>query len=177
MGRNYAIVAGLIETAARAGEVLGLRLDDFQPEQKQIVIRKTKGDEPRIAPISDESIECVNGYLRVRPKVDSEMLFVSEYGEELEAGRFSKQFRGYVAYADLSGFTLRGLRHYPITQVAKTDVWAASAIAGHKILVATRQSLHGAPAHVRSAHDAAAPLGRLLVNARSAAGPKRRKAV
>jgi integrase len=139
MRRNYAIVTGLIETAARAGEMLGLRLDDFQPEQKQIVIRKAKGDETRTVPISDAWIECVNAYLRVRPKLDSDMLFVSEYGEKLEVDRISKQFRGYLAYAGLSGFTLHGLRHYAISQIAKTDVWAASVVAGHKSLVTTRQ--------------------------------------
>jgi len=177
MRRNYAIVTGLIETAARAGELLGLLLEDFQPEQKQIVIRKAKGDEPRTVPISDAWVECVNSYLRVRPKVDSEMLFVSEYGDKLEVDRISKQFRGYLAYAGLSGFTLHGLRHYAISQVAKTDVWAASVIAGHKSLVTTRQYLHGDPVHIRSAHDAAAPLSRLLVKTSSTAAPKRRKAV
>ncbi len=50
--RNYAIIAGLIETAARIGEMLSLTLGDYQPEQRQIVIRQAKGDEPRVVPIS-----------------------------------------------------------------------------------------------------------------------------
>ncbi len=165
--RNYAVIAGLVETAARIGEMLALRLDDYQPGEGQIVIRKSKGDEPRVVPISPAWADAVDTYLRVRPKVDSDLLFISEYGGPMDVARFGKQFRGYLEFAGLSGFTLHGLRHYAITQLAKTDVWAASQIAGHKDLKITRQYLHGDPAHVRAAHEQAAPLSRLLVNARS----------
>lgn len=165
--RNYALVTGLIETGARIGEMLALTLDDYQPEQGQIAIRHAKGDAPRVVPISLVWIDAVAAYLRVRPKVDCNRLFVSEYGGPMDVARFGRQFRGYLEFAGLSGFTLHGLRHYAITQLAKTDVWAVSQIAGHKDLKITRQYLHGDPAHVRAAHDAAAPLARILVNVRS----------
>ncbi|BDI31462.1 tyrosine recombinase XerC [Capsulimonas corticalis] len=166
--RNYAIVAGLLETAARIGEMLALTVDDYQPKEGQIVIRKAKGDEPRIIPISSYWIQTVDAYLRVRPKVDSPLLFISEFGGEITVSEFGKVFRGYLDYASLSGFSLHGLRHYALTQLAKTDLWAASQIAGHKDLTVTRRYLHGDPVHVRSVHEAAAPLGRLLHTSRSA---------
>ena len=165
--RNYALVAGLLETGARIGEMLALTLDDFQPQEGQIVIRHAKGDDPRVVPISSVWIETVEAYLRVRPKVECDLLFVSEFGEKMEVLRFGRQFKGYLKFAGLSGFTLHGLRHYAITQMAKTDVWAASLIAGHKDLKVTRQYLHEDPTHVRAAHDLSAPLARLLVNVRS----------
>ena len=174
--RNYAIITGLIETGARAGEILNLTLDDYQPDQKQIVIRKSKGDNWRIVPVSDAWIEYVDAWLRVRPKVQNDLLFVSEYGDHLAVERISRQFRGYLKYAGLTGFSLHGLRHYALTTLARTDVWAASQIAGHRSLVTTRAYLHGDPAHVRSVHEQAAPLGRLLVNTRSGM-EKRRKVV
>ena len=165
--RNYAIVAGLVETAARIGEMLALTLDDYQPGEGRIVIRKAKGDEPRAVPISPVWAEAVDAYLRVRPKVESDLLFVNEYGAAMDVDQFGRRFRGYLKWAGLSGFSLHGLRHYAITQLAKTDVWAASQIAGHKDLQVTRQYLHGDPAHVQSVHAQAAPLARLLVNVRS----------
>jgi len=158
---------GLIETAARIGEMLALTVEDYQPELGQIVIRKSKGDEPRIVPISPTWIEAVDSYLKVRPKVESEVLFISEYGTPIIVNEFGKRFRGYLKYAGLSGFSLHGLRHYAITQLAKTDVWAASIIAGHKDLTVTRGYLHGDPDHVRSVHTLANPLGRIMVNVRS----------
>jgi integrase len=173
--RNYAIVAGLIETAARVGELLGLRLEDYQPGEQQIVIRKAKGDEPRTVPLSPYWIEAVEAYLKVRPKVESDLLFISEYGSAMGVNEFGAVFRGYLEYAGLSGFTLHGLRHYAITQLAKTDLWAASQIAGHKDLTVTRRYLHGDPAHMRAAHMQAAPLGRILATSRTIA--RRRKKV
>ncbi len=165
--RNYALITGLIETGARIGEMLALTLDAYQPDQGQIAIRHAKGDAPRVVPISAVWVDAVEAYLRVRPKVECDRLFVSEYGGPMNVARFGRQFRGYLDFAGLSGFTLHGLRHYAITQLAKTDVWAASQIAGHKDLKITRQYLHGDTAHVRSAHNLAAPLARLLVNVRS----------
>ncbi len=165
--RNYALITGLVESGARIGEMLGLTLGDYQPQQGQIAIRHSKGDAPRVVPISQIWIDAVDAYLRVRPKVDCDRLFVSEYGGSMDVARFGRQFRGYLDFAGLSGFTLHGLRHYAITQLAKTDVWAASQIAGHKDLKITRQYLHGDAEHVRGAHSLAAPLARLLVNTRS----------
>jgi site-specific recombinase XerD len=173
--RNYAVVAGLIETAARIGEILGLKIEDYQRDQQQIAIRKTKGDEPRIVPISPCWMETIDAYLRVRPKVESDALFINEYGEPLTTAEFGRIFRGYLRYAGLSGFSLHGLRHYAITQLAKTDLWAASIIAGHKDLKVTRGYLHGDPVHVRSAHAQAAPLGRILLTTRT--NTQRRKKV
>jgi site-specific recombinase XerD len=175
--RNYAVMTGLIETAARIGEMLSLRLDDYQPAQCQIAIRQAKGDEPRIIPISQSWIDAVEAYLRVRPKgIQCDRLFVSEYGEALSVSMFGKVFRGYLNYAGLSGFTLHGLRHYSITQLAKTDVWAASQIAGHKDLKITLQYLHGDPVHVREVHAKAAPLSRILLSGRTE-NVRRRKVV
>lgn len=151
--RNYAIIAGLIETGARIGELLSLALDDYQPGQAQIVIGRMKSDEPRTVPISTVWMEVVDAYLRVRPRVETNLLFVSEYGERIEVSPFGKQFQGYLEYAGPSGFTLHSLRHYAITQMAKTDVWAASIIAGHKDLQVTRRYLHEDPSHVRAVHS------------------------
>lgn len=175
--RNYAIIAGLIETACRIGEMLALTLDDYDRAQRQIVIRKAKGDEPRIIPIRRAWMDAVDAYLKVRPSIESNLLFISEYGEAISTNEFAKRFRGYLNFAGISGFSLHGLRHYAISTLAKQDVWATSQIAGHKDLTVTRSYLHGDPVHVRSAHEAANPLGRILVNVRSQKQNERRKVV
>jgi integrase/recombinase XerC len=93
--RNYAIVSGLVETAARIGELLALRVDDFQPDRMQIAIREAKGDEPRIVPFSNAWKQAVEAWLRVRPKADSDLLFIDSYGGAIDVVAFGKQFRGY----------------------------------------------------------------------------------
>lgn len=66
--RDYAILAGLVETAARIGEMLSLRLGDYDCERMQITFRRTKTDRPRTVPISSDWREAVDAYLRVRPE-------------------------------------------------------------------------------------------------------------
>jgi integrase len=102
--------------------MLALKPDDYQPKERQIVIRKAKGDEPRTIPVSDFWIQAVDAYLRARPKVDSDRLFISEFGGPLDPGQVRKAFRSYQEFAGIGGFTLHGLRHYALTQLAKTDL-------------------------------------------------------
>lgn len=172
--RNRAIVSGLIETAMRAGEMLALRLDDFDPVKRQVAVRVAKGKEPRLIPVSPAWIGIVDAYLKKRPHCQSEYLFVTAFGTRIDCSNFSGDFRGYLAYAGLSGFSLHGLRHYAITELSKTNVWAASQIAGHKDLKTTMNYLHGSMEHVRQTHTDAAPLTRLLVNTRSEKARRKR---
>lgn len=172
--RNRAIISGLIETAMRAGEMLALRLDDFDPAKQQVAIREAKGKEPRLLPISKEWIAIVESYLKRRPPCDCQHLFVTAFGTAIDISNFSGDFRGYLKYAGLSGFSLHGLRHYAITELAKTNVWAASQIAGHRDLKTTMTYLHNSMEHVRQTHTTAAPLARLLVNVKSEKARRKR---
>lgn len=172
--RDLAIVSGLVGTAARIGEILGMKLGDYDKARKQIVFRETKGNEPRTVPIEDVWIETVDAWLRVRGGIESDYLFVTLYGEQIDVRCFSRQFQRYCKYADVEDVTLHSLRHYALTTIAKSDLWVASLIAGHKDLRVTRGYLHNDPDHVRKAHAEAAPLSRLLVNARAEKARRKR---
>ena len=165
--RDRAIIAGLVGSAARIGEILGLKLSDYDKVRKQIVFRETKGNTPRTVPIEDAWIEVVEAWLRVRGDLASDYLFVTLYGQQIDVRCFSRQFHRYCEYAGVEDVTLHCLRHYALTTIAKSDLWAASLIAGHKNLQVTRCYLHNDPDHVRQAHAAAAPLARILINART----------
>ena len=172
--RDYAILAGLVETAARIGEMLSLRLDDYDCDRMQITFRRTKTDRPRTVPISRDWQEAVDMYLRVRPQCDSPLLFISRTGLPLSVTAYGAQFRHYADFAGVTGWSLHGLRHYALSQIARTDVLAAQQIAGHTSLVVTQGYLHTSADQVRAAHTQAAPLSRLLVNRRTERAEKRR---
>jgi len=172
--RDYAILAGLVETAARIGEMLALRREDYDPDRMQITFRRTKTDRPRAVPISRDWREAVDAYLRVRPACDSPLLFISRTGRPLDVAAFGSQFRHYANFAGVHGWSLHGLRHYALSQIARTDVLAAQQIAGHTSLVVTQGYLHTDADRVRAAHAQAAPLSRLLVNRRSEAAKRKR---
>ena len=176
--RNYAIVTGLLDTGCRIGEMLNATWADVDTATLQIVFRQTKTDTPRIVPISAEWADALSAWKRVRPHSANELIFVNENGGRIDVSTFSRIFRGYVAYAGLEGFSLHGLRHYAVSQMAiRAGVAAARDMAGHTSLATTSRYVHVSAEVLRSAHSEAAPLRNLLQPKRGGAKSPRRNLV
>ena len=84
--RNYAIILGLLDTCCRIGELLSLKVNDVKLKDREILIRQSKGREPRTIPISGDWVAAVEIWLRQREKAmsglpageDEGWLFVNE---------------------------------------------------------------------------------------------------
>lgn len=173
--RDYAIIAGLVDTGCRIGELLALNITDFDADRQQITIRRAKGNRPRILPVSEEWAQAVQMYLRVRPACASPLLFISRNGTPLLVSAFGGQFKRYLRFGGQEGWTLHGLRHYAVSIMSDLGGWeAARVMAGHSSVSITQQYVHQRAEQLRSHHDTAAPLARLLVNTRSAAQKNKR---
>lgn len=136
--RNYAILLGLLDSASRIGEMLSLKVDDYRAKERQIVIRESKGREPRILPVSPEWVEALNVWMRQRSKImagqeDEGFLFISEFGGRLDESRFLKALKRITAWAKISEhITLHSLRRYSLNRLAKVNLLVTQQIAGHK---------------------------------------------
>ncbi|MGI4789229.1 MAG: tyrosine-type recombinase/integrase [Janthinobacterium lividum] len=190
--RNYAIIAGVVDTACRIGEILALGLSDYDAAQGVIHIRKSKGNRPRTLPVSPQWQKAVDAWLRVRPKCDSPALFITRYGEQISPSNFGDQFHDNRIWARqtyeaecaaagtvpddafLSSFTLHGLRHYAATLLSEAGWEVARKMLGHSSISTTERYVHSDQAFLKDGHASASPLGRLLVNKRSEAQKKRR---
>lgn len=159
--RNYAIILGLLDTAARIGEMLSLKVDDYRATERQIVIRESKGREPRVLPASPEWVQALAVWLKLRAKVmssvpkeqDEGWLFISETGGRLDEGRFLHAIKTYLRWADLSQeITLHSLRRYSLNRLAKANLLAAQTIAGHKETKTTLLYTKLDPDFVRGVH-------------------------
>lgn len=159
--RNMAIVLGLLDTAARIGEMLSLKVGDYRAKERQIVIRESKGKEPRALPVSPEWAAQMEVWLRVRarvmqnvPKADDEgWLFISDTGAKIDEGRFLKILHRVTAFAELAdAITLHSLRRYSLNKLAKTNLLMAQAIAGHKETKTTLLYTKLDPDFVRDLH-------------------------
>ncbi|HKS71617.1 MAG TPA: tyrosine-type recombinase/integrase [Terriglobales bacterium] len=174
--RNLAIIAGLIETGCRAGELFALTMQDYQPQVPQIVIRTSKTDEPRIVPITPAWMELVNSYLAVRPKkLDSDYLFVGEYGLPLDVGDFGHALKRQVEFAGLAGITQHTLRHYAATNMNdKVGLVAAKALLGHRSIQTTVKYIRDGSRLAAGAQATANTLGNILQNKSTARARRKR---
>ena len=170
--RNYAIILGLLDSASRIGEMLSLKVDDYRPKERQIVIRESKGREPRTLPVSPEWVEALNVWLRQRSKImtgqeDEGYLFVSEFGGRLDEGRFLKSLKKITGWAKISGrITLHSLRRYSLNRLAKVNLLATQQIAGHKETRTTLLYTQLDPDFIRGVHTSVGVVRDILGNKR-----------
>ena len=160
--RNHALILGLLDSACRIGEMLNLKVEDFQESERMIYIRHSKGRQPRALPISPEWTEALRVWLRIRARVmkeadpgtDEGWLFISETGAQIDDARLRKTIKSYIDWAELpSSITLHSLRRFSINRLAKTNLLAAQAIAGHKEAKTTLLYTKLDPDFVRDIHN------------------------
>jgi site-specific recombinase XerD len=86
--RDDAVLRVLIDTGARRGEVLGLRLEDVDLDQG--LLRVTgKGSRTRFVPVGDQTVRSLDRYLRARARhatATSPALWLSRRGMLRESG-------------------------------------------------------------------------------------------
>ncbi len=170
--RNYAIILGLLDSASRIGEMLSLKVYDYRLKERQIVIRESKGREPRTLPVSPEWVEALNVWLRQRSKImagheGEGFLFVSEFGGRLDEGRFLKSLKKITGWAKISGrITLHSLRRYSLNRLAKVNLLATQQIAGHKETRTTLLYTQLDPDFIRGVHASVGVVRDILGNKR-----------
>lgn len=82
--RNYALITLLYDTGCRISELLGLKIDDIQLDEKIITV-KGKGGKSRIVPFGDRSLIGLVKYLNRRDRLFGKggLLFLTKFGNPL----------------------------------------------------------------------------------------------
>lgn len=120
--RFLALALFLLQTGARIGEALSIKIDDIDRANKEIKIIG-KGKKPRTLFLLDKTIKVLDKYLALR-KDNSTSLFVALNGrsgwKQTDAGR------SFRRYKNLSGikkkFTIHTLRHSFATRLVLQGV-------------------------------------------------------
>ena len=112
-----------VETAMRAGEVVGLRWDKVDLERRFVRLDMTKNGTAREVPLSSEAVRL----LEALPKLDP------VFG--LTSGSLDALWRRLRDKAKVEGLTYHDSRHMAATRLArKLDVLALARMIGHKDL-------------------------------------------
>jgi len=139
--RMYAIIQVLLQTGIRIGELAELRLSDVKPEG--LFIRPFEKHEARTAPLNASTHDAVEKYIKARPQVKSDYLFVTKSGRPFLIRNIRTALERYFRLAEIKGAKVNDLRHTFIAHHLKhgVSVVMLSKIVGHKRLSTTERYL------------------------------------
>lgn len=115
--RDFAIVSIAAELGVRSKDICELKLTDIDWEQCSISFVQSKTGKANILPLSETTGNAIIDYLYVRPKTDSEYLFVNLIPPYDKMRSFSQSFQRYVAR---SGVKVQPAAHHGLHSLRAT---------------------------------------------------------
>ncbi|WP_287015480.1 tyrosine-type recombinase/integrase [Gordonia sp. (in: high G+C Gram-positive bacteria)] len=112
--RDEAIVRLMLETGARAGEVVGMGTGDLDLVALTVVVRRGKGGKGRVVPISAQTGTAIDRYLRARRGhrlADTPTLWLGESGQGFTYNALYKTLGWRAELAGIPKFHPHMLRH------------------------------------------------------------------
>ena len=111
--RDAAIVKLILYAGLRVGEIIQLRMSDlFLDERKgSVVVREGKGTKRREIPLSARARKAILDYLRVKPEVESEYLFLGQRNEAIQSKTVQRAVGRFTDTTDLKDASPHTLRH------------------------------------------------------------------
>jgi site-specific recombinase XerD len=108
--RNRALVACYMATGLRFKEVLNLRVDDVDRIRGDVTVT-AKGGRVRPARLSQRALKYLREYLRLRPRADSDRLWLAATGEPLAYTGGQEVFRKLKKRSGIARLKSHLLRH------------------------------------------------------------------
>jgi site-specific recombinase XerD len=156
--RDLTIVMLLLGTGIRLSELVSLTLDRVSLEYSGRSIKvRGKGNKERIIPLTNELIDILQKYLKIRPDVESNNLFISRLGGNLKARSVYGLIKKYLKAAGINKnkIAVHSLRHTFGTSLLNNgvNIVVIQELLGHKKLETTRRYLHINNVDLRNAVD------------------------
>jgi len=111
--RDAVIVHVLLLTGLRVDELCSLKLSDLSLSERKgtLLVRHGKGGKQRMVNLHIEARKQLSEWLDVRPKVESDGLFVGQTGEGIRPRLVQRLVERYAKLAELEDVTPHSLRH------------------------------------------------------------------
>ena len=154
--RNLAIIEVMFATGLRVGELVSLRVSDFRPVERSLLIRG-KGRRERLAFfVEPTSFERITSYVATRATTPAttEALFLNTYGHAMSTQTVATVIRTLCRHAGLAKrVTPHTFRHTVATLLLRNgaDLRVVQEILGHASITMTQRYTHVAKEHVRGA--------------------------
>jgi len=140
--RDMALVMLLLHTGLRVSELVALKLSDVEmSERKGSLTVAGKGNKQRQTPLNTDARKALQQWLEVRPKVESQALFVGRGGVPLGTRGVQAVLADLGERAQVEGLHPHVLRHTFATRYLEAnpgDLVGLAAILGHESLETLR---------------------------------------
>ncbi len=139
--RMFAIIELLLQTGIRIGELAELRLSDIQGDNLRI--RPYEKHEERLVPLNRPAKEALNNYLKVRPQVKDDHIFITKSGKPFLVRNIRTAIERYFRIAEIENAKVNDLRHTFVAHHLKHGVSLVllAKILGHKRISTTERYL------------------------------------
>lgn len=112
--RDEAIIRFMLETGARAGEVVGVGTDDVDLQTQTAIIRRGKGGKGRLVPYGPQTARAIDRYMRLRRKhrlAETPPLWLGDRGRNLSYAGLHYALKHRAKQAGIIGFHPHKMRH------------------------------------------------------------------
>ena len=111
--RDAAIVKLILFAGLRVGEIIQLRLSDVVLDERKgsVVVREGKGTKRREIPLNAKARKALLDYLRMRPDVEMNELFLGQRNEGVQSKTIQRAVQRFAKKAELKNVTPHTLRH------------------------------------------------------------------
>jgi site-specific recombinase XerD len=140
-----ALLAVITYGGLRRCEVIGLRVEDFNPNTGKLFIREGKGGKERDAFLCSEGIDAVTAYLQLRPECTHDYLFAWSWRDRLAKGGFAAILKRVHTVAGIDRkYTSHQFRHAYASRLDRNgaELAAISAALGHTRVDVTADYIH-----------------------------------
>lgn len=153
--RDQAVLAVLIFTGVRRGELINLRVGDVRLVEKLLQVTNGKGGKARAIPLCSEAVIFLAKWLEVRPQVQHDYLFVTDEVRRLAENGLHALLENAKTIAGLAGadnVKPHSIRHAAATRLMQNgaDLRSVMAWLGHSNLQTTAIYLHTDEARLQS---------------------------
>lgn len=139
--RIAAMVELILQTGMRISEVANLKMADVKDTSVKVEAYATQAE--RTIPLNPPAKGALDSYLSLRPKIESEYVFISKTGKPLAIRNIRAAIDRYMQRAEIPGYSVNDLRTTFMVENIKAGVDLAllSQVAGHKRLSTTERYL------------------------------------
>lgn len=139
--RDRAMFLILINNGLRVSELANIKISDIKGKKLTVI---GKGNKERSMNLTDDTLEAINDYLKIRPNVDTDIIFLSNRKKPIGIRTIQATGDKYFDKMNLEGYSIHKMRHTAASLMSDQGIETSDIqeILGHESIVTTKIYTH-----------------------------------